>query len=440
MKKRIDHSNYEAWLLDRLEGRLSSEQERELEAFLLANPDIHAAEGPLPAVGMGDDRLARFDREGLKRALPPQGVIDADSLDDYLIARMEGDLGARQIEELERFLAVHPQHAANVRLLAATKLAAEPVAFPSHASLKRALPPVGTVNVHTLPDHLVARLEGDLDAQQERALAAYLHQHTDARADWDALQRTKVVAEAIAFPHKDSLKRALKVIPLFPRAVVRWASAAAVLALVLLAWWFRSPERPQVAQAPGPGLNPPAAIADQDDRADLTPAVEGSASEEHRQPAPDQQRPMFPDPLRRAPLNEPVREVPHEPAPQEAPMAHVPEPDERIDPLDPEPVLVAQATPTAAQGQQPVASGAAANADPRSLGDALAGVLRERVLDRPADEQRALDATDAVAAVDRGLKAVAGERAGLSVQRDDQGRQRGFSLRLGRNLAFTASR
>ncbi|MCB9182652.1 MAG: hypothetical protein H6591_01945 [Flavobacteriales bacterium] len=437
---RIDHSNYEAWLLDRLEGRLSSEEERELEAFLLAHPDIHAEEGPLPAVGMGDDRLARFDREGLKRALPPQGVIDADSLDDYLIARLEGDLGARQVEELERFLAAHPQHAASARLLAATKVAAEPVAFPSQASLKRALPPVGIVNVRTLPDHLVARLEGDLDAEQERALAAYLHQHADARAEWDALQRTKVVAEEIAFPHKDSLKRAPKVIPLFPRTVVRWASAAAVLALVLLAWWFRNPERPQVAQTPGPGMNPPAAITDQDDRADHTPAAEGSASQEPQQPAPDRQRPMPPAPARHAPLNEPVREVPQAPAPQEQPMAHTPAQQEPTHTSEPEPVLVAQAPPTAAQGQQSPASAAAANTDPRSLGDALAGVLRERVLDRPADEQRALDATDAVAAVDRGLKAVAGERAGLSVQRDDQGRQRGFSLRLGRNLAFTASR
>lgn len=118
---------------------------------------------------------------------------------------------------------------------------------------------------------------------------------------------------------------------------------------------------------------------------------------------------------------EPVKQDPILPAPQ--PLA-------AYQPT--EPALAAESTPMNAAH--------AAAADSRTLGEALAGVLRERVLDKPADERRALDATDAVAAVDRSLKAVGGREAGLSVQRDEQGKQRGFSLRLGRNLAFTASR
>ena len=40
MNERIDHTNYEAWLLDRLEGNLSVDQERALDAFLFqhSNP------------------------------------------------------------------------------------------------------------------------------------------------------------------------------------------------------------------------------------------------------------------------------------------------------------------------------------------------------------------------------------------------------------------
>ena len=75
-----------------------------------------------------------------------------------------------------------------------------------------------------------------------------------------------------------------------------------------------------------------------------------------------------------------------------------------------------------------------------TLGETLAATLRERVLDQAAQDVRPLDGNDAVAAVDKGLKAVGGERAGLSVARDDAGRNRGFNLRLGRNLAISASR
>lgn len=83
---------------------------------------------------------------------------------------------------------------------------------------------------------------------------------------------------------------------------------------------------------------------------------------------------------------------------------------------------------------------AAPTADTRTLGEALTGVVREKVLDRPSESNRPLDGDDAVAAVDRGLRALGGEKAGLAVQRDGQGRSQGFALRLGRNLAVTASR
>ena len=70
----------------------------------------------------------------------------------------------------------------------------------------------------------------------------------------------------------------------------------------------------------------------------------------------------------------------------------------------------------------------------------LAATVRERVLEQPKPESGPLDGDDAVAMVDRGLKAVAGERTGLAVERKDDGGVRGFNLRLGRNLSISASR
>ena len=76
----------------------------------------------------------------------------------------------------------------------------------------------------------------------------------------------------------------------------------------------------------------------------------------------------------------------------------------------------------------------------RTVGELLASTLRERLLDTPARTEAPLDGADAVAAVDRTLKAVSGDRGGLELQRRKNGGVRGFDLRLGRNFSVSASR
>lgn len=80
------------------------------------------------------------------------------------------------------------------------------------------------------------------------------------------------------------------------------------------------------------------------------------------------------------------------------------------------------------------------SATPKTVGQLFAATVRERVLEQPKPGTSPLDGDDAVAMVDRGLKAVAGERTGLAVEREGDGGVRGFNLRLGRNLAISASR
>lgn len=440
MKPRIDHTNYEAWLLDRLEGRLTPEDEKELQAFLVANPHLRPDEEPLPVLDVEYARLARFDKEGLKRVLPPHGVIDEHSLDDYLVARLEGDLGVEQSRMLDDFLSAHPEFALQERLMKLAKLHPEAVAFPDPQSLRRAIPPVGEVSAHTLDDYLVARLEGDLSAEQEAALSAFLDTHVDARVQWSLMERLRFRPEQIAFPDKASLKRRTKVIPLFSGTVLRWAAAAAVLVMVMMAWWFGQLDQPEMAQAPAQTrevMTEPHATPQDSDR---EPRPLTASSTDGTMPQGQRADSVARTP-RRSPEPAPQPMAPNERAPMELPLAQ--QEPEKQDPMlpVPQPLVAHQPTePALAAESTPINAAHSAGADSRTLGEALAGVLRERVLDKPADERRALDATDAVAAVDRSLKAVGGREAGLSVQRDGQGKQRGFSLRLGRNLAFTASR
>lgn len=438
---RIDHSNYEAYLLDRMEGRLSTADERALEAFLLANPGLRPDEEPLPALDAVRVRLTSAEKDALKRALPPAGLVSADTLDDHLAARLEGDLQPRQLEALERFLAGHPEHARTARLYAAARVARAPMALPDRERLHRSLPPEGLVDAGTLDDHLAARLEGDLRPEQEAAIAAYLTAHPQAARAWRLMQATRATAPAIAFPDKEALKRTARVVPLFPaRVAVRWAAAASVLLVLGAAWWFnraapapladREAPVPQAEQAVRPSTEAqeqPPSVPD-GTVAPVAPAPRAATGRAERSTAPGQEeRPARPQ-------SQPVMHAPAEPRPMLADAPHAaPEPA-------PQQPLAQEPEPADVQRLAAVPNPPAGSAEARTVGQAIAGALRERVLDRPAEESRPLNGDDAVAAIDRGLRAVGGERAGLAVQRDAQGRGSGFSLRLGRSLAVTASR
>lgn len=47
MRGKINIANYEAWLLDQLEGRLSAEEEQELLNFLILHPELEGNDGNL---------------------------------------------------------------------------------------------------------------------------------------------------------------------------------------------------------------------------------------------------------------------------------------------------------------------------------------------------------------------------------------------------------
>ena len=177
MNERIDHSNYEAWLLDRLEGQLTPEQERELDAFLLAHPDLAPYDEALPVVDPLMGALSTMDKEMLKRSIPPVGMVDDKHVEDHLIARLEGDLDAVQLDALRAYLSAHPEWLQADRTYALTKLVPEAMAFFGKQELVRHLPPQGLVNAFTVDDHLIARLEGELSAEQAAALNRFLEEH-----------------------------------------------------------------------------------------------------------------------------------------------------------------------------------------------------------------------------------------------------------------------
>ena len=94
MSTRIDHTNYEAYLLDRMEGTLSPAQEHDLEAFLLANPHLMPDDEELPSLTITKASLSNVEKKALKRCL----LYTSDAADE----RSSVDLGGRRIIKKKR--------------------------------------------------------------------------------------------------------------------------------------------------------------------------------------------------------------------------------------------------------------------------------------------------------------------------------------------------
>jgi hypothetical protein len=454
VNERIDHSNYEAWLLDRLEGDLSPEQERMLDAFLAANPGLDDERKELPTLDRLDAQLAQADKDALKRHLPPTGM-PAEPIDDFLIARLEGDLDPRQEEALRLYLQDHPEHQRAERIYALTKLVPLAMTYVGKRTLERQLPPLGEPTSHTLDDFLVARLEGGLDPAQELSLSAYLAVHPDAQRQWRLMELARVPANTVVYPAKSDLKKGGKVIAIGATKaswVVRLRVAATVAVLLGLAIWtmVRTPDNaPQLVieqqEAPSPmhstgdatddtATGPAAQENAVEERTTTPPSVPVLPTQEHLANAPAAQRNATPAGERHTVID-PLDQAPDEQLAQERPVVPV---EEQSRPGSERQIPEAEGiAPNAAGGTDDMADAAREGV---RLGSFLTGKLRQRVLAGEEADQRPLDKDDLVAAVDKGLKTVGGEDAALVVERTDAGRYNGFHLRLGRNLAITAGR
>lgn len=438
MNVRIDHSNYEAWLLDRLEGNLTPAQEQELDAFLAAHPELDPGMDDLPTLDQLDVALSTADKDALKRALPPTGLPSLTHIDDFLVARLEGDLTTEQLTALHLFLQAHPELQRSAQLYDLVKLVPEAMAFAAKRDLERQLPPVGQPDRHTLDDFLVAELEGDLTTEQQRALAGYLALHPEAGRSRELIQRTRIPAAAVVYPQKGALKRGGRVIPLGTWAV-RFAAAASVAVLLGAGIWFLGQPQPSpssMAEVEQSGTsttevpkNTTTGSGNDASTPEASTSNDGTSGSSAGATQPGGERP--------ATGRTDERRTPRELGPEALPQRSIGLDLLAAEQRTPRAVIPVDGTWLPTDGPYADADDPGATPVASTLGGVLASVLRERLLAQPGGNTDPLGRNDAVAAVDLGLKAVGGEEAGVTVKEQD--RRRFFNIRLGRNLSVSAS-
>ncbi|MGB4328131.1 MAG: hypothetical protein WBJ36_04545 [Tenuifilum sp.] len=135
----INRNNYEHFIIDYIDGKLSPELTDELMVFLNQNPDIALEVDGLAEIKLNPTPVkAPMAKESLKRStsLTESGITEADYL---CIAELENDLTAHESLQLNELKKNHPDIARLSTLYSRTKLIANPAEiFPRKASLKHA--------------------------------------------------------------------------------------------------------------------------------------------------------------------------------------------------------------------------------------------------------------------------------------------------------------
>ena len=130
---RIDRHNYESWFLRYVDRELLPAEQAEVDAFVLANPDL-AVELEALLVTQLQPETPSFPH---KSALYRRDPLTPSATESELLNAMDGELTVEEQVQLQARLAQDHALAKSWQLFQQTKLSAETITFPHKASLYR---------------------------------------------------------------------------------------------------------------------------------------------------------------------------------------------------------------------------------------------------------------------------------------------------------------
>ena len=139
---KIHKTNYEIYILDYYEGRLTKSEAQELFAFIELNPDIKAEFDNFENISIADASSIHYEfKESLKKTESSSvPIINSTNYNEFFIADIEGDLNISQQKQLGIFLAQHPSLQNEYRLFQLAKLQADSsIVFENKKQLKKFL-------------------------------------------------------------------------------------------------------------------------------------------------------------------------------------------------------------------------------------------------------------------------------------------------------------
>jgi hypothetical protein len=118
--------------------------------------------------------------------------------------------------------------------LAAARLQPDKISYPGKERLRKTVTDFTDTQIEYLS---VACLEKDISPEQLQELEINLKENSESRAIFDTIQKTKLVAPAITYKHRSSLKKLTAGQKAF-RVVTTGLSAAAAIAILIVSYIF----------------------------------------------------------------------------------------------------------------------------------------------------------------------------------------------------------
>ncbi|MGM0612949.1 MAG: hypothetical protein ACQESM_05535 [Bacteroidota bacterium] len=237
---KINRNNYEAYMIDYLDGNLTSAQVDELMLFLDENPDIKAeAEGLDMTVNPVDEQSPVYDEKAaLKQPVTDDsGTITEDNYETWFIAFVEGNLSKDEESCLHTYLNQNPEKQKELEFFKATKLQPEEVTFENKSQLKAiAIVPVAGIDASNYEQKMIARIEGDLSLNEINDLNEFIKQNPGLKQEFEWFKKSRLKEDkAIAFPDKRELRK--YTIGFTRKTLYNFVAAAAAIALVIGFSW-----------------------------------------------------------------------------------------------------------------------------------------------------------------------------------------------------------
>ena len=159
--------------------------------------------------------------------------INRHNYEAYLLDQLEGTLSVDEQQELHNFLLLNPDCSGELTEIEPWILEGEKVQFQNGRLLRKEIPTASTfLEDHNFDLFSIARLEGDLSAEQIAAHQAMLEADNLKFQEWEEWQHTSLVPEPLLFQGKDKLKRRLR--PSIRVITMGVISAAAAVALLFI--------------------------------------------------------------------------------------------------------------------------------------------------------------------------------------------------------------
>lgn len=167
--------------------------------------------------------------------------ITRDNYESFFMDYLEGNLHESMIDQFLDFLNQNPDLKEELHLFEAVNLPEEHVVFQEKQQLHKS----AADENRRLENTVVAYMEGDLDADENKAFETYLAGHPDLKKEYDLFAKTRLKPDSgIKYPYKQKLYRKSGA-----KIVMSWvASAAAVLVLI---WGINSVIQTQNTQESG---------------------------------------------------------------------------------------------------------------------------------------------------------------------------------------------